>query len=113
MIVLCEIVDDYKSFYNDLDELVKSKNHKDLVNKGKSIISFKKYKNFIEKHKHTIEIMNKYYCLSNLTILSYDELGNRRENLAEDYFYQYIKEHKEDIETIKKIALKIKYLGFN
>lgn len=79
----------------------------------KLFIGSNQYKEFIEKHKHTIEIMNKYSCLSNLTVLSYDEKGKRKENLAEDYFYQYIQEHKEDIETIKAVALKIKALGFN
>ena len=56
--------------------------------------------------------MMKYSCLSNLTVLSYDEKGKRRDNLPEDYFYQYIQEHKADIEIIKAVALKIKSLGF-
>ena len=119
LIVLCEVGENYKSFCDDLEELIKSKSNRYLVNKvyrvmqGKSTISSNKYKEFVEKHKHTIEIMNKYSCLSNLTVLSYDEKGKRRENLAEDYFYQYIQEHNEDIETIKALALKIKALGFN
>lgn len=119
LIVLCEVGEDYKSFCDDLEELIKSKSNRDLVSKvyhvmqGKLSIGSNKYKEFIEKHKHTIEIMNKYSCLSNLTVLSYDEKGKRRENLAEDYFYQYIQEHNEDIETIKAVALKIKDLGFN
>ncbi len=119
LIVLCEIGENYKSFCDDLEKLVKSISHRDLVSdlyrvmQGKLSISSNKYKEFIEKHKHTIEIMNKYSCLSNLTVLSYDEQGKRRENLAEDYFYQYIQEHNADIETIKALALKIKALGFN
>lgn len=80
---------------------------------GKFSIRSSKYKSFIEKHKHTIEIMKKYLCLSNLTVLSYDAKGNRRKNLPEDYFYQYIKNNKEDIEKIKEVALKLKKLGFN
>lgn len=119
LIVLCEVVEDYKSFCDDLEELIKSKSNRDLVSKiyhvmqGKLSIGSNKYKRFIEKHKHTIEIMNQYSCLSNLTVLNYDEKGKRRENLAEDYFYQYIQEHNKDIETIKAVALKIRALGFN
>lgn len=119
LIVLCEIGENYKSFCNDLEKLIKSKSNRDLITKaynvmqGKISICSKKYKEFREKHKHTIEIMNRYSCLSNLTILSYDAKGKRRENLTEDYFYQYIQEHKEDIETIKAVALKIKNLGFD
>lgn len=119
LIVLCEIKEDYKSFCDDLEELIKSKSNRDLVSKvyhamqGKLFIGSKKYKWFIEKHKHTIRIMNRYSCLSNFTVLSYDEKGKRRENLTEDYFYQFIQEHKEDIETIKAVALKLKNLGFD
>ncbi len=119
LIALCEIGDDYKSFCDDLEELVKSKNNWDLVNKiyhtmqGNLSIGSNKYKDFMDKHKYTIDIMNKYSCLDNITVLSYDITGKRKENLAEDYFYQYIKEHNDDIETIKAVALKIKSLGFN
>lgn len=118
LIVLCKIGEDYKSFCDDLEKLIKSKTNKDLVYqahqvmRGKFSIRSGKYKTFIEKHKHTIEIMNKYFCLRNLTVLSYDVKGNRRENLPEDYFYQYIQKNKEDIEIIKEIALKLKKLGF-
>ena len=119
LIVLCEVGENYKSFCDDLEELIKSKSNRNLIWKvyyvmqGKLSIGSNKYKEFVEKHKHTIEIMNKYSCLSDFTLLSYDEKGKRRENLADDYFYQYIQEHNEDIETIKAIALKIKALGFS
>ena len=119
LIVLCEIGENYTSFCDDLEKLIKSDSNRNLVNKvyqvmqGKLFTSSNKYKEFVEKHKHTIEIMNKYSCLMNLTVLSYDAKGKRRKNLAEDYFYQYIQEHNEDIEKIKALALKIKALGFN
>lgn len=119
LITLCEIGEEYKSFCDDLEILIKSKTNKDSVNEayeamqGKFSIRSKKYKSFIEKYKNTIEIMKKYYCLSNLTVLSYDTKGNRRENLTEDYFYQYIQKNKEDIETIKEVVLKLKKLGFD
>ncbi len=118
LIVLCEVGEDYK-FCHDLEKIIKSIGNRDLVSKvyqvmqGKLSIGSSKYKKFIEKHKHTIETMNKYSCLKKLTVLSYDVKGKRIENLAEDYFYQYIQEHKKDIETIKEVALKIKSLGFN
>ena len=119
LIALCEIGTDYESFCNDLEILIKSKKNKDLVQKvydaikGKFSFGNFKYKNFMEKHKHTIEIMNKYYCLDRLTIFSYNSEGKRKQNLAEDYFYQYIKEHKKDIEKIKALALKVRELGFH
>lgn len=116
---LCEVVKDYKSFCDDLEKLIKSKTNKDLVYEaykvmqGKFSIRSSKYKSFIEKHKRTIEIMNNHFCLSNLTVLSYDLKGNRRENLPEDYFYEYIHKNREEIEKIKEVALKLEKLGFN
>ena len=119
LIVLCELGEDYKSFCDDLEELIKSKSNRNLVDKvyriiqGELAIGSGKYKEFIEKYKHVIEVMNEYSCLSNLTVLSYDAKGRRYKDLVEDYFYQYIQEHKKDIETIKAVALKIKSLGFS
>lgn len=119
LLALCEIGEDYKFFCDDLEQLIKSKGNRNLVSKvynvlkGNLFIDSSKYKEFIEKHRNTIEIMNKYSCLMNLTDLSYDKKGQRRENLPEDYFYRYIQEHKEDIETIKAVASKIKDLEIN
>lgn len=120
LIVLCEIFEDYKAFYEDLEELINQKKKKDLVTKvydyiQKNKFSFpnKKYDAFIKKHQHTIEIMNKYSCLINYTVFSYDSNGEKRKNLPEDYFYKYIEEHKEDFETIKNVVLKIKILGID
>lgn len=119
LITLCEIGEDYKTFCDDLEILIKSKTNKSIVNEvyrvmqGKISIRSSKYESFIKKHKDTIEIMNKYSCLWNLTVLSYDAKGNRKENLTGDYFYEYIQKNKEDIETIKEVALKLKALGFN
>lgn len=119
LIALCEIGEDYKSFCEDLEKLIKSDYNKNLVQDiyrvmlGHFSIHAGKYRSFIEKHKKTIEIMNEYNCLSNLTVLSYDINGNRRKDLSEDYFYQYIQNNKQNVETIKNVALKLKKLGFD
>lgn len=120
LIALCEIFDDYKSFYKDLEELIKSKTDKDLVQKvydyiteKKRFFRNKKYDAFITKHRDTIDIMKKHSSLSNLTVLSYDIKGERKGTLAVDYFFKYLEQHQEDIETIKQVALKIKELGID
>lgn len=113
LIVLCEIGEEYKSFCQDLEKLIKSRRERNLVTKVYHAMKTKrslKYKSFIEKHKTAIELMTKYSCLSNLTVLSYDAKGKRRKNLPEDYFYQYLQEHKDDIERIKALVAKIKSL---
>lgn len=118
LITLCELGENYKIFCTELEELIKSKKNKDIVFdlynviQGKFSIHSNKYKSFIKKHKSTIEIMNKNFCLMNLTVLSYDPKGNRKENLSEDYFYEYLKNNKKNIEIIKEILLKLKKIGF-
>lgn len=118
LMALCEIGEDYKTFCDELEMLIKSKTNIDFVVKvcksmqGKFSIYSGKYKSFIEKHKDTIEIMNKYNCLRNLTVLSYDTKGNRRKNLPEDYFYEYIQNNRENLDIIKEVILNLKKLGF-
>ena len=118
LLALCELGENYQLFCYDLERLIKSKSNSYLVRKlynvmeGNSTIVLKKYKKFIEKYQDIIAIMNKYDCLYQLTVLCYDQKGNREKNLSEDYFYQYLQNHKEDIEMIKEVVLKIKNLGF-
>lgn len=121
LLALCELGENYQLFCYDLERLIKSKNNSNLVRKlynameGKSTIVLKilMIKKFIEKYQDVIAIMNKYDCLYQLTVLCYDQKGNREKNLSEDYFYQYLQNHKEDIEMIKDVLLKIKNLGFD
>ncbi|MBE6149622.1 MAG: hypothetical protein E7170_02735 [Firmicutes bacterium] len=118
LIALCEVFEDFKSFYDDLESLIKSKNNRDLVSlaykimKGDFSLYSRKYKSFIQKHENTIKIMKKYSCLYDLTCLSYDAKGNRYKNLSIDYIYEYILENKKSIEIIKENATKLKRLGF-
>lgn len=108
LLILCEIFDDYKEFYSDLEDLIKSKR------KEKILFPNKKYDAFIKKHQHTIDTIKKYDYISDWTVLIYDALGRRiPDSIGVNFcfFYQYLEEHKEEIEKIKKLALKIKELG--
>lgn len=71
-----------------------------------------KYNEFINKHRHAIEIMKEYKCLSNLTVISYNLYGNKIPNLAEDYFYEIIRNNVDNLEKIEKLLLKLQSLGF-
>lgn len=118
LIALCEIKD-YDSFCKELESLIESKKNKDLIYKmfrimqGKFIIGYKKYKEFVKKYQDTIEIMKKYYCLSDMTFFKYNSDGKPNKSSTEDYFFKFISEHKDDIDTIKNVAIKIKALGFD
>lgn len=120
LITLCEIIEDYKSFYNDYENLIKTITNRDLARDaykfmmGNFSIRASKYTNFINKHKDTIEIMKRNHSLFDLVFLSYDKKGRRRDYPKSiDYFYNYIEKHQKDKTTIKAFLLKLKQLGFN
>lgn len=118
LIALCEI-NNYDSFCEELESLIASNKNEALIYKmfcimqGKFIIGYKKYKEFVKKYQDTIEIMKKYHCLSDMTIFKYNPNGKLNKSSTEDYFFKFISYHKDDIDTIKNLALKIKSLGFD
>lgn len=118
LIALCE-TENYNAFCKELEELIKSDKGENLIYKmynimrGKFTIGNKKYKEFVKKYKDIIEIMKKNQCLSDMTIMKYDNFGENIPSTTEDYFFKFITDHKSDIETIKNIAIKIKNLGFS
>lgn len=118
LITLCEIKN-YDEFSKDLEKLISSKrgirkifNLYDVM-QGKFIFGSKKYKDFIKKYQNVIDIMKKNNCLESMILYKYDKDGKSYYNHQEEYFYNFISEHKEDIETIKNVAFKIKSLGFD
>ncbi len=117
LVVLCEIKEDYQSFYEDLGNLVHSKNDKNLIEKLYRVMQGKasnnKYKPFLDKHKKTIDILKERSYLSDFTLFCYTAKGKRIKGLSEDYFYEYLKNHPKDIDTIKKVASKVSDLGFD
>jgi len=117
LMALCEM-ENYDIFCKELESLIASKRNKDLIRKmyrimqGKFVLGKRKYKNFVKKYQDIIEIMKKHHCLCDMTFVKYNPNGTPNKNSTEDYFYKYILEHKEDIETIKNVVKKIKDLGF-
>ncbi len=80
---------------------------------GKFTIGNAKYKKFVEKYKDIIEIMKKNHCLSDMTIFKYNLHGKSQQDSSEEYFFNYICDHKNDIAKIKNVALRIKKLGID
>lgn len=125
LITLCEVFEDYEAFYNDLEELIKPNKKKkvyehisqkkvyDYIMQENIYINNEKIDAFIEKHKHTIEVMKKYCCLSDFMLWYFDSKGERENDffLLDDYILEYIEKHKKDIDTMKQLVLKIKELG--
>lgn len=118
LIALCEM-ENYDIFCKELEELIKTKTNKDLIDKmydimqGKFRLKNKKYKDFVKKYDYIIEIMKKYNCLWDMTVGKYDAFGNAYKDSTEDFFCKFLIEHSDDIEKIKSIAIKINQLGFD
>lgn len=119
LMALCEIGDDYFNFCDELESLIESKKNEYLIDtvyrimQGHFTIGNGKIKQFVEKYQNIIEIMKKYRCLVNMTILKYDSNGKPKKNYSEEYFCQYISEHRNDVDLIKQVAFKLKSLGFD
>ena len=118
LIALCEM-ENYDEFCKDLEKIIFSKSGRNLIYKlydvilGKFVLGSKKYKDFVKKYHDIIDIMKKHKCLSNMTIYKYTKFGKSYSNNAEEFFYKFISEHKDELETIKSVAKKIKSLGFD
>lgn len=118
LIALCEIGDDYCKFCDELEALIESKKNECLIYtvyrimQGHFTIGHGKIKQFVKKYQNVIEIMKKHYCLANMTLLKYDYNGKPKNDSTEKYFYRYISEHKNDVDLIREVVLKIKSLGF-
>lgn len=118
LIALCEI-ENYDTFCRELERLIVSRGNKDLIYKmyrvmtGKIVFGKRKYKDFVKKYQDVIEIMKKNHCLCEMTISKYNAYGKSYIDSTENYFFEYITAHKEDIETIKNLAIKIRKLGFS
>lgn len=128
LIVLCNMIDSFSGFSSDFYELMKMNCEIDVViklcNVGVTVKDNKKFfdfknmriiKDFYQKHKDEINIINKYSSLWDFLYYNYDGKGNlttgelNGTNFA--FFYQYFLDNKNQLGQMLLTLEKIKSLG--
>lgn len=110
LLTLCEIIDDYDDYTNDINNLVEkygsnvSYNLFRVIN-GDFVLFSDKYRKFISEHQHVIDTMKKYDTVWYFTgVLDYNS-----EKI--DTYYDYLTNNRENIEFIKYNINKLRSLG--
>ena len=113
LIALCNILNDYTKFTQNLKELIKNNNSRNIafilykISKGEFVFSSRKEKKFYKDNKSVIDTINKYSNIQNITI------NYLTEENSLDFFYKYIKKHQDNLERILSVLEKIEELGFD
>lgn len=113
LIAICHILNDYTKFTQNLKELIKNNNSRNIafilykISKDEFVFSSRKEKKFYKDNKSVIDTINKYSNIQNITI------NYLTEENSLDFFYKYIKKHQDNLERILSVLEKIKKLGFD
>ena len=112
LIALCDILDTYESFRDDLKELVKNKNAVAKINNlnyifwEKMVLGNRDVKKFYHKYKDTLVIINRNTFLKSFLF----QMIYARDI---EFFYNYLVAHKEELDRVKKLLKKISALGID
>ena len=116
LIALYHIMDDFEEFERKLKPLISTKYNRDFVynlwkiSRGKFTFGAFKARKFYKENKTIIDTIGEYSDISSFINRHYDWQGNQIGNLH--FFYQYLIEHKNEIDKILALLEKLKELGF-
>lgn len=116
IIVLCHIIENYKEFETKLLPMLSSKYSVDFISqlrsisKGKNIFGASKTKKFYQENKSIIDTINQYSNITDFILDNYNWSGKPNTNIQ--FFYQYISNHKKDINQILATLEALNKLGF-
>ena len=113
LIALYHIIDDFEEFEKKLRPAISTKYNRDFtynlwkISRGKFKLGAFKARKFYKENKAIIDTINKYSDILSFINRSYDWQGNLH------FFYQYLIEHKNELDKILTLLEKIKELGFD
>lgn len=116
LIALYHIMDDFEEFERKLKSLISTKYNRDFVHnlwkisRGKFKLGAFKARKFYKENKNIIDTIGEYSDISSFINRHYDWQGNQIGNLH--FFYQYLIEHKNEIDKILAVLEKLQELGF-
>ena len=120
IIALCHILEDYRDFINELNDLLYKPNLGRSISDNLSKVSHgvklpfaaRKVTKFYQAHKEVIDTINKYTDIGYFINNNYNWLGELREESGLDYFHEYIMNHLEKLDKILAVLKRLKQLGF-
>lgn len=117
LIALCHVIDDFEDFQKKLLPIISPKYNRDFVAQlfeisylKKNKIGARKARKFYEENKEIIDEINKHSTISRFINENYSYYGKSEGNL--EFFYKYIMSHKEEIDKMLELLLKLKEIGF-
>ena len=113
LLALAHILDKYEDFRKNLIKFVSNENNRNdiyklyKISKGEMVFSPKAHK-FYKNNKDVIDIINKYSVIN--MFMYYVHKQNGEYNI--DYFYNYLNDNKDKLDSIISLLGQIKELGF-
>ena len=113
---LCYIIDSYEDFNNNLLNIFPGRDTFNSIlnisklSYGENVFGAKKIKQFYKDNKEVIDTINSYSGIFSFLCDITDKNGNIK-NI--DYLYNYLKEHKEEIDKILLVLKKIRKLDIS
>lgn len=117
LIALCHIMDDFEDFEEKLLNVIAPKYNRDFVNQlwktslGKFYIGARKAKRFYIENKKVIDTINKYSNVPMFINMNYGYYGEIDGDIH--FFYEYIINHKDEMDRILAVLKRLKELGFS
>lgn len=117
LIALCHILYNFDEFDLNLSNFFKSNNKSAIydlykISKGQFVMGAKGVKSFYKENKFVIDTINTYSNIINFIGDNYDLDGQLKEESGLSFFYKYILNYKDEMQSILSIFEKIKELGF-
>ena len=110
LLALIDVLDNYEQFDRDLMYVLGTRNSIDTLSKirmyslGEKGLYPKKVKDFCTKHKDTLDKINAHVNVQSFIYHSYDFEKDSK-------IYQYLINHKDSLDTIREVVLRLKELG--
>lgn len=117
MIVLCNILDEYETFHNNLVKLLEDNSNREIMfdiyhaTQGKRGIGKKKITKFYEKNKDVLDKIKEISSVWNFLDDNYTPQGEFRNDSCISTFYNYLKEHEDKLDIILANLQKLQRLG--
>lgn len=119
LIALSKVLDNFEDFNEKVRNLVSIVCNREVIYKlgqvsnGVDCFNSDKIKDFYNENKSIIDVINEYSSIYSFICSNYDVNGNVMYNDSLNFFYSYMQENRDGIDSIVSVLERIKELGFS